>query len=91
MPYADMDRILDEFRRILKADGRLVMVNMTCGRTLPSRLYEGIYRISPRTMGGCRGIQLSDRLQRHGFALEVSEYYQQCLFPSEVLVAKKTA
>jgi hypothetical protein len=32
---------------------------------------------------------LADRLQRHGFAVEKREYYQQMLFPSEVILAFK--
>jgi ubiquinone/menaquinone biosynthesis C-methylase UbiE len=90
IPYADMDRILGEFRRVLKTDGRLILVNMTRGRSRASRIYEGIYRISPRTMGGCRGVQMVDRLRQHGFAVELTEYHQQFLFPSEVIVARNT-
>jgi hypothetical protein len=40
-------------------------------------------------MGGCRGIQLSEKLKEHGFHIELREYHQQCLFPSEVILAQK--
>jgi len=91
IPYADMDRVLDEFRRVLKAGGRLILVNMARGESRASRIYERIYRISPRAMGGCRGVQMVDRLQQHQFIVEVREYHQQFLFPSEVIVARKSA
>ncbi len=87
IPFADMNQILGEFKRVLKADGKLVMVNMTKGENMASRLYELIYRISPRTMGGCRGVQLSDRLRQNGLNVKSREYYQQMLFPSEVILA----
>ncbi len=34
IPFEDMDRIVSEFRRVLKKGGRLVLVNMTRGRAL---------------------------------------------------------
>lgn len=91
IPHADMDRILDEFTRVLKVGGRLVLVNMARGRSLASRIYEGIYRLSPRAMGGCRGVDMVDRLRRHRFTVDAREYHQQFLFPSEVVVARKDA
>jgi demethylmenaquinone methyltransferase / 2-methoxy-6-polyprenyl-1,4-benzoquinol methylase len=87
--YADMDRVLAEFRRVLKAAGKLILVNMTNGETLVSKLYDFVYRLSPKTMGGCRGVRLADRVKQHGFAVEVREYHQQMLFPSEVILAHK--
>jgi ubiquinone/menaquinone biosynthesis C-methylase UbiE len=89
--YADMDRVLAEFRRVLKAAGKLILVNMTNGEILRSKLYDFIYRLSPKTMGGCRGVRLADRVKQHGFAVGVREYHQQMLFPSEVILARKEA
>ena len=87
--YADMDKILAEFSRVLKKDGRLILVNMTVGERPESRLYDFIYSLSPKIMGGCRGVRLSQKLKNHGFTIEVREYYQQLLFPSEVIRAHK--
>ncbi len=87
IPYADMGRILAEFRRVLKPGGRLVLVNMTKSERLGPRIYARLYRMSPRTLGGCRGIELGDRLEQHGFRVEIREVYQQFLFPSEVILA----
>ena len=89
IPYEDMDSIIAEFKRVLKRGGKLVLVNMTEGERFGSRLYDRIYRISPRTMGGCRGVRLRDRLERNGFTVVQREYHQQMLFPSEVILAFK--
>ncbi len=89
IPYRDMDNVLSEFKRVLKKGGKLVLVNMTKGETLGSRLYDLIYRLSPKAMGGCRGVRLEGRLKQHGFTVETREYYQQMLFPSEVILAHK--
>jgi ubiquinone/menaquinone biosynthesis C-methylase UbiE len=87
LSFEDMDTVLLEFKRVLKPGGRLVLVNMTRGERPGSGLYDLIYRLSPRTMGGCRGVRLSEKLKQHGFNIEVREYHQQLLFPSEVIRA----
>ena len=89
IPFEDMDRILVEFKRVLKKDGKLILVNMTEGERFGSKLYDYIYNISPKTMGGCRGVNLTERLQEYDFNVEVREYCQQMLFPSEVILAYK--
>ena len=89
IPFDEMDKILKEFHRVLKKDGKLILVTMTKGEQFGSGIYDRLYRISPKVMGGCRGIQLSDRLKQHGFKLSAREYHQQLLFPSEVVLAYK--
>ena len=84
-----MDAVLKEFKRVLKKGGKLVLVNMTLGQKFGSGIYDRIYRVSPRLMGGCRGIRLSKKIKEHGFQIKLREYHQQCLFPSEVILAQK--
>jgi ubiquinone/menaquinone biosynthesis C-methylase UbiE len=81
--------VLREFHRVLKPEGRLILVNMTFGEKLGSGIYQRLYRLSPALMGGCRGIQMSDLLQLNGFFVHLREYFQQLLFPSEVILASK--
>jgi ubiquinone/menaquinone biosynthesis C-methylase UbiE len=88
--FEDMDKILAEFKRALKAGGKLVLVNMTEGEGFGSKLYEYIYTVSPKLMGGCRGVRLTERLLSHGFHVASREYYQQMLFPSEVILAYRS-
>jgi ubiquinone/menaquinone biosynthesis C-methylase UbiE len=87
--FDQMDAVLKEFKRVLKKKGKLVIVNMTVGENFGSKIYDFLYRLSPKMMGGCRGIRLSEKLQGHGFDVKLREYYQQLLFPSEVILAKK--
>jgi ubiquinone/menaquinone biosynthesis C-methylase UbiE len=87
--FADMDDALKEFKRVLKKGGRLILVNMTEGERPGSRLFDRLYTLSPKTMGGCRGVKLSTPLTQHGFRIEAREYFQQMLFPSEVILAYK--
>jgi ubiquinone/menaquinone biosynthesis C-methylase UbiE len=87
--FDDMDTILEEFRRVLKKGGKLILVNMTEGESVGSGIYNLIYRISPKSFGGCRSVRLSDKLESHGFVVKSREYYQQLWFPSEVILALK--
>ncbi|NTV02828.1 MAG: methyltransferase domain-containing protein [Chlorobiaceae bacterium] len=91
MTPENIDRALEEFKRVLKLGGRLVLVNMTKGEKHGSCIYERIYRMFPALMGGCRGVVLSGSLELQGFTVVSREYYQQMLFPSEVVMATKAA
>jgi len=89
IPFNQMDSVIDEFNRVLKQNGKLLLINMTKSERFGASLYENLYSLSPRLMGGCRGVQLTDLLTQHGFRIEVREYIQQMLFPSEVIFAYK--
>lgn len=89
IPFRDMDAVLAEFWRVIKPGGRLVLVNMTTGQEMGSGLYERLYRLFPRAMGGCRGVALAGRLTRAGFKVLRREYVRQLWFPSEVILAVK--
>jgi demethylmenaquinone methyltransferase / 2-methoxy-6-polyprenyl-1,4-benzoquinol methylase len=85
--FREMAGVLTEFHRVLKPGGKLVLVNMTVGRTAGSRIYDRLYRRFPRLLGGCRGVDLGPLLGQNRFRVQTREYVQQCLFPSEVIVA----
>ena len=87
--FKQMNIIINEFSKVLKPDGKLVLVNMTKAEQFGAGLYENIYRILPPLMGGCRGVQMFNLLTEHGFKLITREYVQQMLFPSEVILATK--
>ena len=87
--FDQMDNVINEFARVLKPGGKLVLVNMTKAEQFGAGLYEKIYRISPPLMGGCRGVQMFNLLTEHGFKLITREYVQQMLFPSEIILATK--
>ena len=87
--FDEMDAVLKEFRRVLRKGGKMILVNMTKGESLGSGIYNLIYRISPKSFGGCRGVRLADKLQENGFELITREYCQQLWFPSEVILVLK--
>ncbi len=64
MPVEAMPKLLMEFRRVLRPDGRLVLINMTEGERPGSQIYQRIYQLAPALMGGCRGVKLAGLLPK---------------------------
>ena len=81
--------VLAEFHRVLKPGGKLVLVNMTLGERFGSGIFERLYRMSPALMGGCRGVLMIKLVEQSGFTVHSREYFQQMLFPSEVILASR--
>lgn len=87
LPEEDFPAMLNEFKRVLKQGGRLAMVNMTKGERWYNGIWEGIYRINPALLGGCRGVELLAYLNACGFTETRREYLSQLTFPSEIVYA----
>jgi len=87
LPSPWMDTVLLEFRRVLKGDGKLIMVNMTEAGNIFAKVYDLVSRLAPKAIGARRGVCLEERLVQNGFAVEHREYVQQLLFPTEVIRA----
>lgn len=90
LPAADLPVVLAEFRRVLRPGGRMVLVSLTEGVDLPSRLFVAWWRagfqLSPERFGGCRPLRLQPLLAAAGWAVERDVVVQRG-FPSEVLAA----
>ena len=93
LPQADLPGILSEFRRVLKDDGQIVLVALTEGVNLPSRLlvaaWKALYTVSPIACAGCRPLQLSALFSQVGFKRIQREVVVQLALPSEIIWAWK--
>jgi ubiquinone/menaquinone biosynthesis C-methylase UbiE len=89
LAHDDWRRVLGEFHRVLRPGGRLVLSGMTPGEQLGSGIYDRLYNLSPRLMGGCRGVRMTGPLEESGFSVVSRDYLQQMLFPSEIILATK--
>ena len=91
LPAPGIHQMLTEMRRVLRPDGRLVLVSLTEGITLPSRAlvaaWKTFYHVSPYALGGCRPVCLTYPLLRAGFSRVNREVVVQLGMPSETLVA----
>lgn len=87
----DIQRSLQEARRLLEPDGRLCLVSLTYGKTLASRLlstaWTTLHTLRPQLVGGCRPLRLADRI---GDAWRVMHHEVVCTLGicSEVIVAR---
>lgn len=85
LPVDDFIPILLEFKRVLKDGGRMVLVNMTKGERWLNQIYEGIYRLKPPLLVGCRGVMSQPFLEKIGFREFQREFVSQLGFPSEIV------
>jgi ubiquinone/menaquinone biosynthesis C-methylase UbiE len=85
LPVEDFIPILLELKRVLKRGGRVVLVNMTKGEKWLNHIYEGIYRLKPPLLAGCRGVLAQPYLKKIGFGELRREFVSQLGFPSEVV------
>jgi ubiquinone/menaquinone biosynthesis C-methylase UbiE len=85
LPESDFPIVLNEFKRVLRPGGRLVMANMTKALHWYESISEQVYRIRPSLLGGCRGIYLLPYLESAGFVETQREYMSQMTFPTEVI------
>jgi len=85
LPVEDFIPILLEFKRVLKGGGRIILVNMTKGERWVNHIYEGIYRLKPPLLAGCRGVMAMPFLKQIGFSEFQREFISQLGFPSEVI------
>jgi ubiquinone/menaquinone biosynthesis C-methylase UbiE len=91
LPLADMPVVLGEFRRVLKACGRLVLVNLSkrdpAVRTWSERWYQWLPATwVPYLMGGCRPVLMESLVRQAGFG-EVRRKWIADIMDSEIVTA----
>ncbi len=84
---ADIPVVLGEFRRVLKASGRLVAVNMAEQSAFLNKLWMSIYQRYPLLLGGCRPVSAATWIARCGWHVRFREEVRQSGFRTELIVA----
>jgi len=87
IPLADLPVVLGEFHRVLKTDGRLVLVNFSKRDSSPI-FYEKIYRWMPYLLGGCRPVLMESCVKQVGFS-DVHREFLNMPISSEIVTAVK--
>jgi len=78
---------LEEFRRVLRPGGRLVLVNVTPAERRRHRLPELVYGSPLPLTSNCRAIRAAPLLRELGFLDVERDYVSQIGLPSEVVSA----
>jgi ubiquinone/menaquinone biosynthesis C-methylase UbiE len=84
--------VLSEFKRVLKPQGRLSLVNLSKGESWCTNmgLYEWVYKLCPSCLGGCRPVLTKPFLEELGFQNVKRELMLAGhLMPSEIVYGKK--
>lgn len=94
IPRGDMSHVLQEFRRVLRPNGRLVLVNLSKPdkdrRTWGERLYQALPKAwVPYVTGGCRPVLMRDAVVETGF-IDVHREFVRNIVPSEIVTARKS-
>jgi demethylmenaquinone methyltransferase/2-methoxy-6-polyprenyl-1,4-benzoquinol methylase len=95
MPLSTITTVLAEIRRVLRLSGRALLLSLSEGVNLPSKLlvemWKTAYKISPSAMGGCRPVHLRSLVAQAGYHILHHEVIVQLGLPSElVLIATHT-
>jgi ubiquinone/menaquinone biosynthesis C-methylase UbiE len=83
----DLSAVLAEFRRVLKVNGRLVVISMAEQSRFFNKLWMNVYRRVPLLVGGCRPIFAARSIARCGWQVRVHEEVSQTGFRTELVVA----
>lgn len=91
IPLAEMPGILQEFSRVLKPGGRLILLNMSkpdaSSRTVREYLYPLLPpRLALYAIGGCRPVLMAPIVEQAGFR-RVEREFLPGKFPSEIITA----
>jgi len=92
IPTAEMTPVLEEFRRVLRVGGRLLLVNFSkAGEALT--WWERVYELTPTWLvpwafAGCRPVEAEGFVRAAGFE-EVRREFVGEGFPSEIITAVK--
>lgn len=89
----DARLVFTEAHRVLKPKGKLCLVSLTNGFTLPSRLvssvWKAVFRMRASLVGGCRPIRLEPYVDQECWQFEYRKVVIAFGVPSEVLVVSR--
>lgn len=91
LPHEYAAKLIDEAHRILTPGGLLCLASLTYGHStvarLVSRAWTGIWRTTPRLVGGCRPIEVRGQLQSQNWEIQTDIVIEAWGVPSQVVVA----
>lgn len=91
LPQNTINQVVAEAHRLLCRNGKLCVVTSTEGITPVSRLlssvWECVYALSPRLVGGCRPLRVAALLDRDNWRIEYSNVVSSWGICSQIVIA----
>jgi len=89
MPSETFDKLAEEFYRVTKPGGRVVISTFSFGQKKINRFWFWIAKKFPDILTGCRPVSFKENLVNAEFKIEKSIEISQNTFPSEIIKARK--
>jgi ubiquinone/menaquinone biosynthesis C-methylase UbiE len=89
LPEEDFKNILNEFYRLLKPGGRIIISSMSFGEKWYNKIWFLIAKFFPKLITGCRPIYLDKYIKSSEFEVVKTIQISQNTFPTEIVKAKK--
>ncbi|HKI90279.1 MAG TPA: methyltransferase domain-containing protein [Draconibacterium sp.] len=89
MPSEYFDKIANEFFRVLKPNGNVVISTFSFGTKNIHKFWYWLAKRFPKLLTGCRPVQFKQFLINAGFKIENDIEISQNTFPSQIIKAKK--
>ncbi|MBI1955113.1 MAG: methyltransferase domain-containing protein [Acidobacteria bacterium] len=85
----DIEKALQEMRRVMRPSGRLVLVHLSRDNPWFDRIWGFFYWMVPMLLGGCRPIRMATYLPSAGFTVVQDHRILQWGIPAEVILANR--
>lgn len=89
MPAEKFDKIAEEFYRVTKPEGKVVVSTFAFGKKKINHFWYWVAKKFPDLLTGCRPVSFKENLINAGFKIEKSIEISQNTFPSEIIKAVK--
>ncbi|NOX66664.1 MAG: methyltransferase domain-containing protein, partial [Chlorobi bacterium] len=89
MPANTFDKIAEEFFRVTKPNGNVVVSTFSYGKKKINKFWFWMAQKFPDLLAGCRPVSFKESLINAGFEIEQDLEISQNTFPSEVIKARK--
>lgn len=89
MPADTFDKIAEEFYRVTKPNGKVVVSTFSFGKKKINKIWFWVAKYFPDLLTGCRPVSFKENLIKAGFEIEKDLEISQNTFPSEIIKAKK--
>ena len=89
MPVDTFDKLAEEFYRLTKPNGKVVISTFSYGKKKINRIWLLVAKKFPDLLTGCRPVSFKENLVKAGFRIEKHLEVSQNTFPSEIIRAIK--